>query len=249
MYQEEGNIDSPATSPVRRNSYLNEFEDYERYENYMKMQGGVPDAPKPVEHVISDADRNFAALREKTEKLERENRELQERFESYKNTSQKQLEPVRVNPLDGLDQEEALPAGIYRQRENELMQRQTLLEKEILKLNLAMKYPDYDDVVENFAAPLIKENPNFAAGFYSAPDPYKYAYDLGAMARGKRQEPPPVAPPPPVHPHAQRILDNSRKPGSLAQTGGQGSFHHVKDFGTMSDEDFDAEVRRIQSAH
>ena len=249
MNPEEGVNDSVATSQ-KRNSYLNEYDDYDRYESYMKSQGVAPEA-KQNEPVLSDADRNFAALREKTEKLEKENQDLKSNFEYLRNSVQKprEPEPIRKNPLDDLDLEDALPTGVYRSREQELMDRQKAMEQEILRLNLAMKYPDYNDVVDNFAAPLIKENPNFAAGFYAAPDPYKYAYDLGSMAksRGQSVQQAPAAVQPPVHPYAQKAVENSRKPGSLAQTGGQGSFHHVKNFATMSDEEFEAEYSKIQA--
>lgn len=251
MYPEEG-VNDQVAAGQKVNSYLNEFDDYQRYEQYMKSQGQAIETAKPNEPVLSDSDRNFAALREKTEKLERENQELSRNFEYLRNSVQKprDAEPVRKNPLDDLDLEDALPTGVFRSREQEMMDRQKAMEQEILRLNLAMKYPDYNDVVDNFAAPLIKENPNFAAGFYAAPDPYKYAYDLGAMAKGRVQnvQQAPVAPPPAVHPYAQKAIENSKKPGSLAQTGGQGSFHNVKNYATMSDEEFEAEHNRIQAS-
>lgn len=248
--QEQGLNDSVATSP-RNNSYLNDYDDFARYEAYMKSQGiSTTEVAATQPAVLTDAEKNFVALREKTERLEKENQDLQRNFDYLRNTVQKPAEPVRSNPLDELDQDDAVTARVLRSRDEEFSKRQQALEQEVLRLNQALKYPDYNDVVENFTAPLFKDNPNLAAGFYAAPDPYKYAYDLGVMARKQKQEAQtPIAPPkpPPMHPHAQKILENSRKPGSLANTGGQGSFHAVKDFANMSDEEFEAEYAKVQA--
>jgi hypothetical protein len=210
-------------------------------------QNGIAHAMNQPAPQQQDIERNFQALREQKERLEKENQEIRQNMAFMRDSFQKQPEPMqkRLNPLDELDAEEALPTSVYRTREQELLARLDLQEKEMLGLRNSIKYPDYHDVVDNFAAPLIKQNPNFAAGFYAAPDPYGYAYELGKMAKERKQETQPTAyMPPPVqaptqHPYAQRILDNSRKPGSISGAGGQGSFHEVVNWATMSDEEFD----------
>lgn len=249
MTTEAGVQESVAETPKVKghNSYLAYQDDLDRVEAVNpKVQEQEPISPAEL-----PIDRNIVAIREELARERREKEELKQNFEIWKATLHKQNIPepqVQKNPIEDLDTEDALPVGIYKRQEDEMLKRQKAMESEIAELRMAVKYPDYKEVLDEYAAPLIREKPNLAAGFHAAQDPWQYAYDIGSLAKQGRQNQmsAPVAPPT-VSKSAARIVENSRKPGSLSMTGGQGSFHAVKDYATMSDEEFEAEYNRIQS--
>lgn len=249
MIEEQTGVKEPvAEVPKKHNSYLSDQDDIDRVQNIM------PKAPyqEPIKPEELPIDRNIVAIREELARERREKEELKQNFELWKASLHKQNIPepvVQKNPIEELDQEDALPVGVYKHQEQEWVKRQRALETEIAELRMAVKYPDYKEVLDEYAAPLIKEKPHLAAGFYASQDPWQYAYEIGKLAKlGRQQAATPVAPSPApeVSRNAQRMVENSRKPGSLSAVGGQGSFHAVKDYANMSDEEFEAEYQRIQ---
>lgn len=243
---ETGVKESVAEIPKKHNSYLSDQDDVERVQAVQPKEAvheQIIAAELPI-------DRNIVAIREELERERREKEELKANFEIWKASLQKQNIPepqMQKNPIEELEQEDALPVGVYKHQEQEWNNRQKQMQNEIAELRMAIKYPDYKEVLDEYAAPLIKEKPHLAAGFYAAQDPWQYAYEIGSLAKRGRQAVAPTQPAPPqVSRNAERMVENSRKPGSLSAVGGQGSFHAVKDYANMSDEEFDAEVQRVQ---
>lgn len=248
MTIEDTGVQEPAAEVQKKhNSYLAGQDDIYRVKSvYSEEQPPIQPQELPI-------DRNIVAIREELAREKREKEELKANFELWKAQVAKQNTPapeIRKNPIEDLDQEDALPVGVYKHQEEEFIRRQRALETEIAELRMTIKYPDYKEVLDEYAAPLIKEKPHLADGFYAAQDPWQYAYEIGSLAKKSRQVSQPVQEAPqatPVSRNAERMVENSRKPGSLSMTGGQGSFLRVKDYATMSDEEFDEEVARIQS--
>lgn len=199
----------------------------------------------------SDVDRNFAAIREELAREKREKEELKANFEIWKASLSKQNVPepqVPQNPFKDLDKEDAVTVGAYQAREEEMYRRQMQLESDMSELRLAVRYPNYREIVDEYAAPLIREKPSLAAGLKAAQDPWAYAYEIGQLAKQSKTA---IAPETQVNKQAQRIMDNAKKPGSLSQAGGQGSFSQqsLTDFANMSEEQFEQYYRKFQGGH
>jgi hypothetical protein len=70
------------------------------------------------------------------------------------------------------------------------------------------KFEDYDYVVENFAVPMIQQNPALAAAIKASPDPFTTAYKLAKTsdqyeAQVTKQQ---------ISPKAEKVLKNASRP-------------------------------------
>jgi hypothetical protein len=117
------------------------------------------------------------------------------------------------------------------------------------ELQVKSQNPDYDEVTSKYGIPLIEKEPDFAQGFLNAnaSNRASYLYKIGKMAMmaEQRQQPEPVQQAPQPSQAAQRIVDNSRKPGTLSNAvGGSGNLSKADYYATMSDSEFHAMVKR-----
>ncbi len=97
-------------------------------------------------------------------------------------------------------------------------------------------------MIQKFALPLVQQKPHLAEGIQGASNKALYAYELGKMAQMAAQRAQtPVEEPvgaPAINSNAQRIVENSRKPGTLSQAGGQGALSKADYYASMSDAEF-----------
>jgi hypothetical protein len=258
MTSEMGVNNSGAESKNSYNSYLQSPEDAQT----MEAMYGKPPAPEPVVAVapppvqVSETDRNFAAMRDEMSRQRRENEELRYNLELWKSQLTKQNQPVPE--IESIDRSEPLTRGAYEEdmtgKFRQMQQQIADLQFKVTENTVASKYSDYDEVVEKYTVPLVKEKPHLADGIRSAENKPLFAYELGKMQRELEQsrqelqraksqysyQQAPTASQPVSSPQL-RMLENAMKPGSLSMTGGQGTFvPQTVNYATMSDAEFDA---------
>lgn len=180
---------------------------------------------------------NFRALADEVNRLkaerEAEKREYQLNLEMLRANMQQQPAPKsepQKKMFDGMEESDVPNVGELRR---EWADREAGYQARLEELQVAQQHPDYAEVIEKFALPLVKEKPHLAEGIQGARNKALFAYELGKMAQKMKMNEAPTQ-----SPIAQKIVDNSRKPGTLAQTGGQGTLSKSDYFATMSDADF-----------
>lgn len=189
---------------------------------------------------------NFRALREEIDRIkterDSEKRELQMQVDMYKaNALQQQSQPRQEIPqkqmFDGMKDDDVLNVGELRR---EMQQREAMYQEKLAELQVQQQFSDYNEVIEKFALPLVKQKPHLAEGIQGASNKALYAYELGKMYQQMQQANQPIAAPstPQKSENAQRIVDNARKPGTLSGSGGQGTLSKADYFASMSDAEF-----------
>ncbi len=235
-------------------SPLNSYQAETQTEDYPVL--AVPEAPKaepvaqesPLEPIQEQPqERNFRALADQVEKLkverETDRKDHQLQLDMLRaNSAPRQEQPAPKNMFDGM-QDTDIPnvAEIRREWEGREMQYQARIQE----LQVAQFHPDYAEVVEKFAAPLLKEKPVLLNSVLGADNKALALYEIGKLAQQAKSIPaaaPLQAPPAPsaassAH-NAQRIVENARKPGTLASVGGQSALSKADYFASMSDSDF-----------
>ena len=188
---------------------------------------------------------NFKALSDSVERLKEER-------ETEKREHQLQLDMLRANFVKQPAQEPAKPRQMFDGMEDgdvpnvgELrkawQERESAYNERIEELQVANQYSDYAEVLNKHGKRLAENDPYFLQGLRGAENKAMFAYqyakreqrlmDLEAQVKGN------VAPPVQSN-NAQKIVDNARKPGTLAQAGGQSVLSKADYFETMSDADF-----------
>jgi len=247
------------------NSYLKSHEDQSNYEQVMGKpeQAPAPVAEAPVYVAPTAPVRDkFAEMESEMARQRRENEELKYNLELWKSQLSKQNQPVPA--IQQLDEDDSITRSVY---EEDVSSKMGALERKIADLEFQVtqnsvqsKYPDYEDVINNYTVPLANKNPYLAETIRSATNKPQVAYELGKQERELQQlrakleqqaQPQQyayqqVAQPSP----SMRMLENAMKPGSLSMTGGQGTFVQQKvDFASMSDAEFDAYHRKVTRDH
>jgi hypothetical protein len=208
------------------------------------IQEGLPIEEKvPVPPTNPQAD-NFRALREEVDRLkterEQEKREHQLQMDIWKaNQTQRQPGPQRKEMFDGMREDDIPNVGELRR---EWQQRESEYQSRLEELHVQQMHPDYEEVIEKYAIPLVKQKPHLAEGLRGATNKALFAYELGAMAKQMQQvaQAPveTIAQPTSRIAEAERMIANSKKPGTLSQAGGQASLSKADYFATMSDQEF-----------
>jgi len=230
---------SPAAvdEVVDSNSYGQETPDY-------PVQKELLDQPERQMNKAVQADsnpqaENFRAFREEVDRMkverEQEKREFQLQIEMLRanlaNKHTQNPEQQERKFLDGMDENDIPNVAELRR---EFSQREAAYESRIEELQVAQSHPDYAEVIEKYAVPLVRQKPHLAEGLMGARNKALFAYELGKMAQQMQT--------PQVEPQrsesAQRMVENSRKPGTLSQSGGQGALSKADYYASMSDREF-----------
>lgn len=221
-------------------------EDFPVYEEFLvkETQEQTPAASEPQSAPVpSEQELNFKALREEIDRIkaerDSERQEYRQNLEMMRNNAPQKPAPVEDRRMFGeMDDNDVPTAGDIRKAwENRESQYQARIEE----LEISRQYPDYADVLTKYTAPLLKQKPHLAEGLRSASNKALFAYELGVMARGIQPQPaaPVVQQPPANQRKAERIIENSRKPGNLSSFGGgQSTLSKADYYGSMSDKDF-----------
>lgn len=246
----QGEIETPAAvEQIEQNSFQREQfdEEFRMPEMPPEASAAVVDSPVVPEVPREDPqERNFRALTESIEQLkqkqdvERKEHQLQLDMLRANLVHKPQETPKRKEIFDGMQDSEIPNVGEFRkawsERENEYNSR-------IEELQVQSQHPDYAEVLNKYGKHLAETDPAFVQGIEGAKNKALFAYNY--VKREQRlqeleaQVKSYVAPVPQTRSNdAQRIVENARKPGTLAQTGGNGVLSKADYFQTMSDQDF-----------
>lgn len=214
----------------------------------LPLEENIDQVASAGNEIESDKEMNFKAIREEL-KAERERREKLEReLEDYRYQNQRavQREPEtpRKRAIDDIKNDDLVTGEQFRRAMEEREAEYQLLMGEVMTRS---QHPDYDEVISTYGVPLIQNEPDLAAGFQGARNKAAYLYKIGKMAMmsERHKEPEPVAQAPQPSKTAQRIVENSKKPGTLSNAvGGQAKLSQAEYYAQMSDADFHAMVQK-----
>lgn len=206
--------------------------------------GEIQQSPPEVveEPQVSRQELNFKALREEVDRMkaerDQERKDYQLQMDMLRaNVAQKQ--PAQEAPrerkmFDGM-QENDVPNVAELRREWEL--REANYQARLEELQVQQRYTDYAEIIEKHTMPLLQRKPYLAEGIQNSQNKALMAYELGKMAQQSQMtQAAPTAPQ--VSQTAQRIVENARKPGTLATAGGQTVLSKADYYATMSDAEF-----------
>lgn len=200
-------------------------------------------AVEPVQ-AESDKDYNFRALREELAQIKEDRDRLRGDFEDLRrNQVQRQPEPPRKRAIDDINSDDLITGAQLKQA---MAEREAEYQLMLGELQVKSQYSDYDEVTAKYGVPLIEKEPDLAQGFLAAPNKAAYLYKIGKLAMNADRQPEPVMQAP-VQPSrdAQRMVENSRKPGTLSNAvGGAGNLSKADYYATMSDAEFHAFINK-----
>lgn len=237
MRSYSGELDPAAVDqPVDSSSSLQEDGEFVNQEVLAEI-AAEQRASKPTEEQPNPQAENFRALREEVDRMKAERdlekREYQAQIDMLKaNSASKESLPKERRFLEGMNDDD-IPSVAELRREMEA--RESAYLARIEELQVSSRHPDYAEVIEKYAIPLVKEKPHLAEGLQGARNKALFAYELGKMAQRMNAPQPAV---PSINETAQRIVENSRKPGTLSQVGGSGALSKADYIATMSDKEF-----------
>lgn len=193
----------------------------------------------------SDKEYNFRALREELAQIKEDRDRLRGDFEDLRrNQVQRQPEPPRKRAIDDINSDDLVTGAQLKQA---MAEREAEYQLQLGELRVKAQYSDYDEVTSKYGVPLIEKEPDLAQGFLASNNKAAYLYKIGKLAMNaeQREEPVMQAPVPQPSQAAQRIVENSRKPGTLSNSvGGSGNLSKADYYATMSEAEFQAFVTK-----
>lgn len=121
------------------------------------------------------------------------------------------------------------------QMKNALETREKQYRESIEEMQVAAKYPDYQEVISSYLPKLLKEKPHLHGSIATAPNKALAAYELAALFKQARAEGTPVKK---SADEAARIVKNAQKPASISQAGGSSSISSADYYSGLSDSEF-----------
>lgn len=190
-------------------------------------------------------EQNFRALSDSVEKLKAE-RDVEKR--EY----QLQLDMLRANlaksnqsdiqkskkMFDGMEDQDIPNVGELRKAWQE---KEAAYDEKIEELQVANQYSDYAQVLNKYGKHLAETDPLFLQGIRGAENKALFAYQYAKKEQRIQELEETLKNKPPATQQstiAQKIVENARKPGNLAQTGGQSVLSKADYYASMSDKEF-----------
>ena len=175
-------------------------------------------APEVIE---SQSDRDWKAAREVMSSQKRELEELRAAVQQISQAKASQPEP-EVDEFDQIDPDDYMTVGKAREMAKKLASREAKQEAKKLmdqymqqqkiesdESRARSKYEDYDYVLENYALPLIKQDPALAYKIQTSKTPAETAYKLGKLSDAYEESTSKQ-----LNPRAEKVLKNSSRPVS-----------------------------------
>jgi len=243
------------SAEIDMKTYLPEDDFQPQVEEFVNTpQPEAVEAPQVVDQVAqqtqqTDKEVNFQAFRDEIKQKISEVEQLKAQRESDRREFQLQMELLKANAGQQPQREKKLFEGMndddvlnVRELRKEFESIDANYRARIDELEFQQSHPDYVDVLNNYLTPLIKEDPSIAAEIRMSSTPAATAYRYGVLAKraspGQQVQPQEAQAPPQPSQTAQRIVENARKPATLAQAGGQSVLSKADYYATMSDKEF-----------
>ena len=251
MKEFAGEIESPAAveQQATPNSFQRETatDDVYVHPEFLEQAEEKPiDAVKAPSPEPDKQEQNFKALSESVEKLkaerEAEKREYQLQIDMLRANINRQSheEPKARKMFDGMEDSDIPNVGELRKAWYE---REGAYNERIEELQVANQHSDYADVLYKYGKHLAETDPLFLQGLKGAENKALFAYQYAKKEQRFREleesikvNSKPTQTQQSVN--AQKMVENARKPGTLAQAGGQSVLGKADYYATMSDSDF-----------
>lgn len=216
----------------------NSYQDEAQHEEY-PVKSELIDQPVAEEQRSvepSKQELNFEALRSEIDRMkadrDAEKREHALQLELLRvNSQQQQAQKEEPAMFEGMSDSDLPSVGDFRK---EWDKREQTYKARLDELEFASTHSDYAEVLDKYLKPLVNENPLLAQGIGKHPTPAAYAYQLAKLYQQAKSSQTQTT----TSRDAQRMVENSRKPGTLSQAGGQGALSKADYYGSMSDEQF-----------
>lgn len=216
----------------------------------MEQETSVENEILPQEEIAvkeEHQEHNFRALTESIEKLkadrEAEKKEYQLQLDMLRanlSKSQQPEAPKAKKMFDGMEDSDVPNVGELRKAWGE---RESAYNEKLEELQVANMHPDYAEVLGKYGKHLAETDPVFLQGLRGAENKALFAYQYAKKEQRIQQleeamKNTPASTPSQQSINAQKIVENSRKPGTLSQAGGQGALSKKDYYETMSDQEF-----------
>jgi len=228
--------DSAAESPqiVDTNLY-GDVEDFPVHQELLENADSKSVEAPEVQESNPQAD-NFRALREEVDRIkherEVERKVYQEQIEMLRANKVQSREPEAPKEMfNGMKDDDIPSVGEMRR---EWQAREAGYKSQLEEMQVQQTHSDYAEVLEKFTLPLLEKKPHLAEGIRGASNKALYAYELGKMAQ--QMHVPQVQAQQSIN--ALKIVANAKKPGNLANVGGQNVLGKADYYATMSDQEF-----------
>lgn len=225
---------------VDRNSYLEESGDVPAHDSSIEDQSKTDSNDDDNAKSVNPQSENFRALRAEVDRIkaeqEAERRDHQIQIEMLKaNIERRQEKSPEVKSRQMFEDMKGDDIPNVDEIRREWSQREAAYQSKLEELQVQQSHPDYAEVIEKFALPLIKQKPHLLEGIQNSSNKALMAYELGKMAQAMQAPPSHISQ---KSENAQRIVDNAKKPGTLSQAGGQAALSKADYFASMSDKQF-----------
>jgi hypothetical protein len=202
-----------------------------------------PKTEKALDSTFNPQAENFRSLREEVDRIkaEREAERLEHKLQlemlqaNISRQVQHNPEPIQKKMFDGMKDDDVPSVSEIRQ---EFATREAEYVARLEELQVQQQFSDYAEVMNKHLEPLLKEKPYLVRGILAAENKALFAYEIGKLAQQAKsiQSSPPQEQQ--INRDAQRMVENSRKPGTLSQAGGQAALSKADYFASMSDAEF-----------
>ena len=165
----------------------------------------------------------------------RERQQLQEQMKMLKDhvslMQANAAQPPKEEVGAGMSDDDVLTYGDAKKYIGQIQQN---YQASVEELRVQQKYPDYNDMVAKYLPDVIEKNPALKTTLQTDPNRYELAYFLAKNSDSYREETKEVK----KSTEAQRIVENSKKAGSLSAVGSTAPQSQVSNIKNMSDDDF-----------
>jgi hypothetical protein len=169
------------------------------------------------------------------QRLEEENRLMKENLALLKAAQDRQPPPAPPkNDLEEMNDDDILTVKEFKNLSTKMSNQ---FKSSLVEIQMAQKYPDYQEVITKYLPEVIKTNPNLRDTLQKTQD-YELAYYLAKNSEGYRNSQTKV------NPDAERILKNSQSSGGLSSVGASTPVSQAKRYKDMSNAEFESLMRR-----
>ena len=201
-----------------------------------QMEAAAPvDIENDVQHDQEERNVPLAAL--ESERAQRQG--LQDELRMIKDhlslIQAKQNQPAPP-PEDNYADDDVMTFGEFKKLAG---QYQSNINQKLSEMEMAKKFPDYEDVILKYLPEVIKEDPSISESLQRTQD-YKLAYRLAKSSDAYRRDHKQTK----KSADAERLVANSQRTGSLSSVGGTTPISMAKRYKDMTDDDFRKEMHR-----
>jgi len=168
-------------------------------------------------------------------------------YQNYMNQQQQAPQESARSPLDDINEDDVMTGADFKrtmssmltQKEREMQNALQAQERKISLMAMRSQHSDYDEAVRN-AVELAETNPELSAAISSSSNPQLLAYQLGKMHTQQPQASQVAA--------AQRMVENSQKPGSASQaTTGSSALNAMDQVWNMPQDEFEKRIAMVKA--